>query len=220
MTILEKLKNLVAEIEAGGQEEPPPAFEVGPRWGSVLNAVDWLQFVRDVKGYDGGSGITFWTEFCASVSDALAGLDVSASASLTTTVRGLAMWFRECAIQDDTHKDVRWGPWLDAVEAYLIKEDTEPGEYAGTTFAEFCEALASTMQSVLGKSGLHTWVSPAQETPRIPINAQKVSWFIAMLLWRVPEWLGEGKKAGEMTPVERTGSWTGGGDSPWSTPGA
>ncbi|RLE28273.1 MAG: hypothetical protein DRJ65_00150 [Acidobacteria bacterium] len=205
------LRELLGELGVIQNEDPgPPPPTADAPWTDVLDQVDWLEFVRGIQTGD----LAFWPDFCSAMSGALQRLDLSASLSLTTTVKGLAMWFWECAMNDDLHKEVRWSVWLEAIEAYLVKEDSEPGEYQGTTFAEFCEALAATMGNV---PGLHTWQSEHFSGIRQPPTMHKVFWFISMVLWRIPEWQGEGLRAGEMTPKEYGPPTTG--DTPWSQPG-
>ena len=208
MDIVGKLEEIIAELKGSVEEGAVVSPGTDPPWTEVLNTVDWLAFVREVRTGD----LVHWPDFCAIVSGALVKLDLSASLSLETTIQGIGLWFHECALNDDLHEGIDWGAWLEALEAYLVKEDAEPDEYQGTTVIEFCEALAATMGDI---PGLHTWESEHFSGIQLPPNMRKVFWFIKMVLFRFPEWHGEGLRAGEQSPME----WPDGSGTGWSHPG-
>ena len=181
-------------------------------WIAVLDNVDWLEFIEDVSSMN----LDSWGDVSNSFGTVISKLDLAKSTSLSLFAEGFSLWLKEQSDVVIPNEDIKWSKWIASIKEYLKKEAKEPKEYQGVTFAEFAEAMASTIQNVLSKAGLHTWVSPNQKSPRVPINMQSNAWYLALLLWRIPIWLGEGLAAGEMLPKE-VDPWAGG-DTPWSQP--
>ncbi len=109
--------------------------------------------------------------------------------------------------------EVNWKKFCFILRKNLGLEDKEDGVFSGVTTPEFFEALGDALRAPFG---LHLWHSKYEETPRLPITADKIAWFLGNVFSNLALFLGEKPGLGEKIKKEEH-EWFGG-DTPWSMP--
>ncbi|MCD4749332.1 MAG: hypothetical protein K8R59_08155 [Thermoanaerobaculales bacterium] len=234
--LLEQMALLLATLTGGAtlppQDDTPevPRPEHRPIL-EILDGVDWLGFVRQ-WGHHGSRGDedrclkTLISGFGA----ALTGVHQSMAYSpLCALFEAASDWCRSeaDAIPVRTYVDrscgdglLNWNGFFQALYVYLQKEDGEPDVFAGTTFAEFCEALSRAIWTELvvggGLSSIHpeNWEGSSRSRPNLMGLFANVSTALGLVAY----YLGEGRGPGEKTLRDIQGG-SGSGDYGFSLPG-